>query len=96
MTRCTSSANIMLQKQSTEQQVVCTEPVAKLTKNEVQADHGTSTEHGKLATEYKESSTTKTDLRTEYNGKRTVYKGVTSEYDGLHSGYNVESTEYLG
>ena len=96
MTRCTGSANILLQKQSTEQQVVCTEPVAKLTKNEVQTDQGKSTEHGKLATEYKESCTAKIDLSTEYNGKRTECKGVSSEYNGLHTGYNVESTEYLG
>ena len=73
-----------------------TEPDAKLTTNQVQTDYGKSTEHGKLATEYKESCTAKIDLSTEYNGKRTEYKTVSSGYNGVHTEYNVESTEYLG
>ena len=48
---------------------VCTEPVAKLTTNQVKIDYRKSTEHGKLATEYKESCAAKIDLSTDYNGK---------------------------
>ena len=57
------------------------EPDAKLTTNQVQTDYGQSTEHGKLATEYKESCTAKIDLSTEYDGKCTKYKAVISNYN---------------